>query len=116
MKKMMILLICFVCIIPSCYASNPPSSNKIDQNEGLFDVTLVMGTIINPVEKNETITAKALYLFYYESGVFIDHGGIVRGLIEIEFTRTPFLLIYTPGPFGYISYVYGFAKEFSIHE
>ena len=99
------------------YQSYPTTDTiENDGNKGILDVTLIMGTIIDPVVKNDTIKAKALYVFYYKSGIFIERAGVVRGLTEIEFTKTPFLLIYSPGPFGYISYVYGFAKDLTINE
>ena len=81
---------------------------------GILDNTLIMGTVINPHETNDTLTANALYIFYFQSGILIKKAGIVTGFTEISLTKTPFFLVYTPGPLGMISYVYGFAKDFTI--
>jgi hypothetical protein len=117
MRKMSsfgVVCLLIILILPSVQ-SDSTTGMMTPEVEGIFDTTLIMGTILNPVETNETLTANALYLFYFESGLLVDKAGIVKGFQEISLTKTPFFLMYQPGPFHQISYVYGFVKDFTIH-
>jgi hypothetical protein len=115
MKKQAITLIfILLMILPSVVAhaqSETPLPTKDDNT-----ITLVLGTMLNVKETNESISGQALYLFYYESELWFKRGGIIKGLKEISFQKTPLFLLYQPGPFGQISYVYGFVRNFSINE
>ena len=109
-----IVALCLLLVMVPVHSLSGVDENN-DAAKGIFDKTLVMGTIINPQVKGENLTASAVYLFYFESGLLIKKGGIVRGFTTVSMKFTPFLLLYTPGPFGFVSYVYGFAEDFTIH-
>ena len=112
--KVIILIITLFLFLPSVIAHDQMETTLKNNDENT--ITLVLGTMIDIKEKNETIRGRVLYLFYYEAGLWFKQGGIVRGLKEVSFQKTPLFLLYQPGPFGQISYVYGFVKNFSIGE
>ncbi len=113
-KEISFGIVCMLVFLSTVIVQSESTDEAPISQSGIFDSTLIIGTIINPHETNDTLTANALYLFYFQSGLLIKKAGIVRGLTEISLTKTPFFLTYTPGPFGMISYVYGFAKDFTI--
>jgi len=116
MKKVVSVgIVCLFCAMSVISVHAESSYEDIPSAQGVFDKTLVMGTIINPQVKGENLTASAVYVFYFESGLLIKKAGIVKGFTTVTMKMTPFLLLYTPGPFGFVSYVYGFAEDFTIH-
>ena len=105
-----ILCITLNLLIPGSLAvfSEPvekPRSNKF---------TFIMGSLYKPIETNNTVTAKAIQLFYYEPNLFVDKFGIVSGFTPIKFQKGLFVFLYSPGPFGLIVYVFGFCRGFEI--
>ena len=76
--------------------------------------TLLMGTVINPKEEDGVWTAKAFQVFYYEPGILFSQAGVVRRLTTITFSESPFLQVWTPGPFELIGYVFGISSDFEI--
>ena len=112
--KVIILIICIFMTLPSVIAYNQQEITIKNNDEDT--ITLLLGTMIDVKEKNETLSGRVLYLFYYETGLWFKQGGVVRGLKEVSFQKTPLFLLYQPGPFGQISYVYGFVRNFSINE
>mgnify|MGYP006285649647 FL=1 len=80
------------------------------------DKTFIAGTVINPVIENDTVTASALQVFYYNPGIFVDQVGVVRGFSTISFTKDNFVMVWTPGPFEFFGYVLGFCSDFEVLE
>jgi hypothetical protein len=115
-KKVCILFLCISFLYPSLSAQIYQDSYSINSQKDETTISLVLGTVINIKEKNETINCNSLYVFYYTPGIRSKEGGIVKGLQKISFKTTPLFLLYQPGPFGQISYVYGFVKDFKIIE
>ena len=118
MKKAIIIAITFMFLSLSTITIQAQDQEPMDTTKplGLFDRTLVMGMMVNTVEDGEIITGNAAYLFYYSPGILIRNVGIVSGLKEVSMMKAPFLFIYEPGPFGAITYVLGFARDFTIIE
>jgi hypothetical protein len=108
-----ILLMLLFCSTVSLATETQKQHDRIVQSSS-NGATFIMGTIISPRDINGTTSAKALHLFYYDHGLFVEHFGIVRGFSTIIFEPTPFLFIYSPGPIGLIKYVIGFCKDFDI--
>jgi len=118
MKKAIIIAITFTLLSLSTLAVQAEQQDPIDTTKplGLFDRTLVMGMIVNTIEDGEVVTGNAAYLFYYSPGILVSNVGIVSGLKEVSMMKSPFLFVYEPGPFGAVTYVLGFARDFSIIE
>ena len=106
------LLFLSTAIIP---ADNLQGNDKPDQT-GILDRTLIMGMLVNTLEDGQIITANVVYLFYFSPGLFISNAGVLTGLQEVSMIKSPFLFLYSPGPFGVITYVIGFARDFTIVE
>jgi hypothetical protein len=118
MKKAMIIAITVMFLSLSTLTINAEEQDPMDTTRplGLFDRTLVMGMIVNSIEDGEIITGNAAYIFYYSPGILVSKVGIVSGLKEVSMMKSPFLFIYEPGPFGAVTYVLGFARDFTISD
>ena len=113
-KEISLGIVCMLVFLSTIIVQSESTDETPISQSSIFDNIIIIGTIINPHETNDTLTANALYLFYFQSGILIKKAGIVSGLTEFSLTKTPFFLTYTPGPFGKVSYIYGFAKDFTI--
>jgi len=119
MKKTLYVgsLICLVLLLGGMVSG---SSGPVDSDDGTMsaygDRTFLSGMVVNPVLENNTVSASALQLFYYNPGIFVDQVGVVRGLTTVSFTKGNFILVWTPGPFELVGYVIGFCSDFEIHE
>jgi hypothetical protein len=118
MKKVIIFATILMLISISTITAQSYEQETIEPPEitGIFDRTLVMGMIVNTIEDGETITANAVYLFYYSPGILINKAGIISGLKEVSMMKSPFLFLYEPGPFKVVTYVLGFARDFNVVE
>ena len=121
MMKKKLLLISVICLIllvggnvqgSMIFSSDQSCESSVARN----DKTFIAGTVINPVIENDTVTADALQVFYYNPGIFIDQVGVVRGFSTISFTKDNFVMVWTPGPFELLGYVLGFCSDFEVLE
>jgi hypothetical protein len=119
MKKILAVasVLCFLLVSVGSSAGSVSTDTK-DASGGMVvgDRTFLSGTVINPVEENGTISAQALQVFYYNPGIFVDQVGVVKGLTTISFTKSNFIMVWTPGPFELVGYVLGFCKDFEIED
>ena len=119
MKKILAVasVLCFLVVIMSSGMGSATIDAK-DANGGLLvgNRTFLSGTMINPVEVNGTVSAQALQVFYYNPGIFVDQIGVVKGLTTISFTKSNFIMVWTPGPFELVGYVLGFCQDFEIED
>lgn len=91
------------------------ANEEVISDSSLFrGKTFLMGTVFNPVNEEGIWTAQALQLVYYEPGILLDRGGIVRGLATVTFADGFFIQVWSPGPFGIIAYVFGITSDFNI--
>lgn len=114
----LIQIIALVCILLFTITSSGQSIQSPLPND-LTTVagknTFIMGTIINPVDHNDTISARVISLFYYENGLQVENMGFVKGFAQIQFTPNSFFFFtYSPGPFGLVKYVIGLCTDFEI--
>jgi hypothetical protein len=122
MNKKTIKKSLIACILMSILLASPLlSSSKVQTTQEpsantIGGTTLLMGTIINPQEEEGIWTAKAFQVFYYEPGILFSQAGVVKRLTTITFSDSPFLQVWTPGPFELIGYVFGIASDFEIIE
>ena len=119
MKRLRVLqIIALISILLSAMISNGQQIQEPltdDSNTTAAKSTFIMGTILNPVDENGTVSAKVISLFYYESSGLVDNMGFVRGFTKVEFQPTRFLFFtYSPGPFGLLKYVIGFCTDFEV--
>lgn len=114
--SLIVSLLIFVLLASSYCVSS--SSEKINKSTSSLrnGRTLLMGTIVNPVEEEGMWTAQAFQVFYYQPGIFFNQGGVVKRLTTITFSNDPFIQVWTPGPFEMIGYVFGITSEFEIIE
>ncbi|MBS3778401.1 MAG: hypothetical protein KGY50_03810 [Candidatus Thermoplasmatota archaeon] len=116
-KLLLISIFCLVLLIGGNVQGSISSSDQVSKlSVARNDKTFIAGTVINPSIENETVTAVALQVFYYNPGIFIDEVGVVRGFSSISFTKNMFVMVWTPGPFEVFGYVLGFCQDFEIHE
>ena len=110
------VLICLLLFSTGTTGQEKAESQDKSMPTSFQDTTFIIGTLISPAEINGTVSAKALHLFYYDPGFFVDNIGFVRGFTTIRFEPKPFFYTYSPGPFGFIKYVMGFCTNFEIIE
>ena len=119
MKKILAVasVLCFLVVIVSAgLGSVTVDAKDVDGGMLVGDRTFLSGTVLNAVEENGTISAQAIQLFYYNPGIFVDQVGVVKGLTTISFTKSNFIMVWTPGPFELVGYVLGFCQDFEIEE
>jgi len=110
-----IALVCILLftIISSGQSLETPLAN--DSTTVAGENTFMIGTIINPVDQNGTVSARVISLFYYENGLLVESMGFVRGLAQIRFQPNSFFFFtYSPGPFGLVKYVIGLCTDFEV--
>ena len=118
MKKILAVasVLCFLVVVSSGMGSAAVDAKDVNGGKLVGDRTFLSGTVLNPVEENGTISAQAIQLFYYNPGIFVDQVGVVKGLTTISFTKSNFIMVWTPGPFEMVGYVLGFCQDFEIEE
>ena len=112
MRKFSIIFIVLFSIIPlvSGYEIDDNSfSLSLNQNN-----TFIVGTLFNPIESNSTINANAISLVYFNYYPMNNQIGLVQGFKKVSFERQKFCYLYSPGPMGLISYVFGYCSNFEI--
>jgi uncharacterized membrane protein len=118
MKRIMILasVLCLVIVVGGNVQGSMSVDAESNSDKSVLakERTFLSGMILNPTVENSSVSAKALQLFYYTPSIFIDEIGIVKGLTQVSFTKGNFILVWTPGPFGFIGYVLGFCTDFEI--
>jgi hypothetical protein len=118
MKKILAVasVLCFLVVVSSGMGSATRDAKDASGGVLVGDRTFLSGTVLNPVEENGTISAQAIQLFYYNPGIFVDQVGVARGFTTISFTKSNFIMVWTPGPFELVGYVLGFCQDFEIEE
>lgn len=111
-KNFSIIFIVIFSIIPlvSGYETNNNYINlNLNQNN-----TFIIGTLYNPIEYNSTINANAISLVYFNYYPMNNQIGVVQGFKKVSFDKERFFYLYSPGPMGLISYVFGYCTNFEI--
>jgi hypothetical protein len=111
-RKFSIIFIVIFSIIPlvSGYEINDYNFNlSLNQNN-----TFIVGTLFSPIESNSTINANAISLVYFNYYPMNNQIGLVQGFKKVSFEKQKLFYLYSPGPMGLISYVFGYCSNFEI--
>ncbi len=106
---------CFIILV--FLLSIPLSTGIIIEENNDFspldlDKTLLLGTIFNPSVNGTKVNAYAISLVYYNHNDMDDNIGVVQGFKKVSFEKQPLFFLWKPGPFGLISYVFGYCTDF----
>jgi len=83
------------------------------ETESLLGVTFIAGLILKPEKVMNMVSAKVLFLGYYDRGIIFKDSGFATGLKNVRFRDGDLLYMSEPNAYG-ITQVFGICTGFNI--